>query len=502
MGTHDDNADRGAREGALGPYLRALRARKLMAFAITVVAIAAAAGVLARRSPAFVATTQILVTPLAQNDQTFIGVSLVRDAGDPTRTIQTAAALIESTYAAQLTAARVGHGLTTQQVQSDVTVVPVGQSNLLDVTAKAAAGSLAAHLATSYAEQSLYVRGLTIRRQINALIASLSGSPTPGNQARVLELRAVLRNGDPTLSISRPAPVPRSPSGAPKWLVLALATIVGFVIASIAAVLTEQFNRRVRELDDLISLYPLPVLGRVPAMRRGDDVDDPFRASPMVREAFRTLQIQLDKREAGGRTVMVTSASGADGKTAVTLNLALALVGSGHRVLLLDFDLRKPDLERRLGLPPSGGLTSLLTRSAPLSELIQQVPRLAPLSVVPAAGGPGDLALLPVLARRLPEIIREAGASFDYIVIDTAPLGEVGDTLAVVDVADELILVGRPGNTDRIGLGLVRDLLTRAGTQPAGWVIVGEEDASRGSYYGYGSVVPNQGGRLGRRFRA
>jgi tyrosine-protein kinase len=461
-----------------------------MVIAITLVAIAAAAGMLSRRHPTYVATTQILVTPLAQNDQTFIGVNLVRDSGDPTRTIQTAAALLGSAGAARLTAARVGGGLTPQEVAADVTIVPVGQSNLVAITASAGTGPLAARIATSYAEQSLYLRNAAIRRQIGALIKSLESSPSPGNQARILELRAVLRNGDPTLSISQPATIPTAPSGASKWLILVLATVVGFVLASVAAVLAEQFNRRIRELDDLIALYPLPILTRVPVVGRGGDVDDPFKATAAVREAFHTLQIQLDQRPADGRTVMITSATSADGKTAVALNLALALVGAGHRVLLLDFDLRKPDLERRLGLAPSTGLTSMLTRNAALSDLIRRVPRLAPLSVVAAAGAPGDMALLPVLAQRLPELLAQLRGSFDYLVIDTAPLGEIGDTLAIVGVADDLLLVARPGNTDRIGLALVRDLLTRAGAQPSGWIVVGEDDASRGGYYDYGSGVP------------
>jgi capsular exopolysaccharide synthesis family protein len=471
-----------------------------MAAAITLVAIVAAFGVLSKRLPSYMATTQVLVTPLAQNDQTFIGVDLVRDSGDPTRTIQTAADVLQSMAAAQLTAARVGHGLTAAKVQADVSVIPVGQSNLVAITATAGSGRLAAQLSTSYAQQALYLRGVSLRRQIGALIGSLAGAPTPANQARIVELQAVLRNGDPTLGISQAATVPAGPSGVPNWLVLVLAAIVGFVVASIAAVVVERFSRRVRELDDLIELYPLPVLTRVPVMRGAGDAEDPFRASPSVREAFRTLQIQLDQRRPDGGSVMITSATSQDGKTSVALNLALSLVGAGHRVLLLDFDLRKPDLERRLGMAPSKGLTSLLTQSATLSAVVQQVRRLAPLSVVPAAGAPGDMALLPVLAQRLPAILEEARRSFDYVVIDTAPLGEIGDTLAVAGAADELILVGRPGNTDRAGLSLVRDLLTRSGSSPSGWVILGGEDAARGAYYGYGAEMPKPA--IGRRRRA
>ncbi|MCW3040279.1 MAG: hypothetical protein JWM31_2184 [Solirubrobacterales bacterium] len=480
-----------AREGALGPLLRALRVHKLLAVAVTLAAIAAAAALVSLRSPSYEATTQLLVAPLSQNDQMFLGVDLIRDAGDPTRTVQTAAAITESAAAAQATARRLGHGLTRQDVESAVAVQPLGESNVVAVTAKSDSAQLAADISTTYARQALALRATSIRAQIDAVTASLIGSNVPEDQSRVRALGAVRRRGDPTLTIAQPATRPDAPTGPSDWLVMVLAAIVGLVLASVAAVLSERFNRRVRELDDLINLYPLPVLTRVPAKRSGENSEDPFAAPPAVREAFRTLQIQLDQRRIEGRTVMITSATSGDGKTSVALNLALALVAAGHRVLLMDFDLRKPDLEFRLGLHPSQGLTSLLTQNTALADLVQHSPRLAPLTVVPAAGAPGDMALLPVLAQRMPAILDEASKAVDYIIIDTAPLGEVGDTLAITGVADDLILVGRPGNTDRVGLGLVRDLLSRAGTPPSGWVIVGDEEISRGTYYAYGTDLPN-----------
>lgn len=104
--------------------------------------------------------------------------------------------------------------------------------------------------------------------------------------------------------------------------------------------------------------------------------------------------------------------------------------------------------------------------------------------------------LLGALARRLPAIIAEARELADTVIIDTPPLGEVADALRVAGEVDEIVLVARPGNTNRHGLEEVRDLLTRSGHIPAGLIIVGAPGQGKSSYYAYGGV---SGGRR-RRF--
>src|SRR5437867_11592757 len=102
-------------EGALGPYMRALRSHRLLVLAITLLALAAAIGWLAHRSPQYQAKAEILVSPLPQDDQTFLGIpDVLRDSpSDPTRTIQTAATFIDSPLAAALAARHVDDAYTT-----------------------------------------------------------------------------------------------------------------------------------------------------------------------------------------------------------------------------------------------------------------------------------------------------------------------------------------------------------------------------------------------------
>ncbi len=102
-------------EGALGPYLRAIRSHRMLVILVTLAAIAAAVAWTVLRTPSYSATAEMLVTPVAQEDQTFLGLPVLRDSGDPTRSVQTAANQIHSSAAAVRTADEARRRLDPQQ---------------------------------------------------------------------------------------------------------------------------------------------------------------------------------------------------------------------------------------------------------------------------------------------------------------------------------------------------------------------------------------------------
>lgn len=485
-------------DGALGPYLRALAAHRLLVAVAASLALAAAVGWLSQREPTYEAYAELLVNPLPQDDETFIGLPLLRDSGDPTRTVQTAAALISSPQAASEAAGRLGGSYDRQAVRDAIDVEPQGESNILAINARADAPAEAARLANTYMEAALDLRRATIReqvrfalRQIDARRQALGGANTQEAAdlaSRRNQLAAIADGRDPTVGISARAEPPTSVSGAPAWLVLALALLAGLTVGMGAALLLEMLERSIRDEDELERLYPLPVLARVPLVSRRVRRDAGVtNVPPAVREAFRTIQVQLDQRPGRHRTIMLTSATTGDGKTSSAINLALGLVGGGHRVVLVDFDLRKPDVGLRLGIDTRRGLVSLLAGGTELSELLVPAPDLPALQVVPAGVGGGDAVLLEALARRLPQILADAAALADYVVLDTAPLGEVSDALRVATHVDDVIIVARPGHTNRANLEVMRDLLGRAGVTPSGFVLIGDTSGVSNSYYAYGA---------------
>lgn len=484
-------------EGALGPYLRAIREHWIVVVLIVVAAFAGAVAWLAVRSPQYEAGAEILVTPLAQDDEIYIGLTLLRDSGEPTRTIQTAATLIDSDEAAETAAREVGSGLTPSDVSEIVKVQPKGESNVLDVIATADSPRLAAEIANAFATGALDFRRRQLADQVartlddlrgrrDALVGDAAATEAASDlQRRIGALEELEQGNDPTLRVTEAASPSDDPVGAPSWLVLALALIGGTVLGTGIALAMRLADRDIRDEDEVLDVYPLPVLSRVPVLPRR--VLRRSGMAPQIREAFRTLVAQLEVRAPGDRVILLTSASRNDGKTSSAINLAMSLVAGGHRVILIDFDLRKPDIAARLRIRQREGLASLLGGDVLLEDLLVPAPDLPLLRVATAASTAGDMALLEALVRRLPAILDEASQLADYVVIDTAPIGEVSDAVKVVDHVDQVLLVVRPSNTNRVNLAQSRDLLESTGRSPLGLVVLGQRRGGSSRYYAYGT---------------
>jgi Mrp family chromosome partitioning ATPase len=433
-------------EGALGPYLRAIRAHKLLVlFTIAAVTALGAAYALTRTRD-YTATAHLLVTPISQDDQNFIGLPVIRDSGDPTRTVQTAASVIDSQEAAALTAKRLRGDWTARKVRKQTSVLPQGQSNVVDVTGTTTSAPAAARLANAFAKATTDLRSAALRAQARtalgkaqAQLRGLTGDPQGALaqqlSAQVSALQQVVTGTDPTLQFSEPAVRPTDASGVP-------------------------LGRRARR-------------------------DGPVSSPPFVREVFRTLHVQLELTPGRHRAIAMTSASGGDGKTTSAINFALALAGAGRQVILMDFDLRKPDLTAQLKLTPRYTIFDLMGQDVPLEAALEPLPGGPGVSVL-CAGEDLHIADLDRLTRRMPGLIEEALELADYVVIDTPPLGEVSDALKVATSVDDLLVVSNLGHTNARSFETMRDLLERVKRPPSGYVLINATQVAPSTYYHYG----------------
>ena len=492
-------------EGTFAAYLDAIRAHKMIVFLITLAAVGASVGVLVVRSPQYEATAYLLIEPVPPDDPNFVGLPVIRaDGGDPARTIQTAASLVDSRQAADLAAQRLDGSWTGDRVLDATRVEPQGDSDLLLITATAGEPEEAAAVANAFARSTVAVRSENLRRigqiRIDQLEARLESLP-PTDQgaraefaARLDQIEFALQRGDPTVSMSQGAVAEDSPTGSPAALIVGLALIAGLVLGSGTAVLLELTTRRVRDEEEATRLYPIPVLARVPILshrsRRGPPGSN-WYMPPGIREPFRTLAIQLEQRAGGRRTVMITSPTQGDGKTTSGINLAITLAATGKRVLVLDFDLRNPQVGRALRIDEGPGLSDLVDPKLDIAKLLVHPSELRNFRVLPVAFNPAEGQLSEAAAWRLPELIRQARALADYVIVDTPPLGEVSDALSLVPVVDDILVVIRPGNTRRSHLGLARELLDRIGKSPEGLIVIGAAERAGRGYYGYGAGSPD-----------
>jgi Mrp family chromosome partitioning ATPase len=491
----------GAPEQALGPYFRAVRRNWLLVVAITLLTGAAAAATALRSGLTYQASATVLVSPLQQGDANFVDTGVVLDTGEPVRTVQTAAALIDSQPAAQTTATIMGSDWTATRVQGAVSVTPLGQSEVLNITAQASTAAQAARLANVFARAAVGYRATIVQRNISAQLTELTtrlnqvSGPGIANvnlaqqlATRIAALRAAqVGGGDPTLAVTGLART-GSPTGASHWLIVILSLIGGFAIGSVAALAVDFFNRRVRDLDEVETLFPVPVLAAVPQIKgaghRGVLSPDAF--PPAAFEQIRMLRVQLSSRERAP-VIMLTSPGAGDGKTTLAAALAAAFAETGEEVILMDLDLRKPEIARLLGLKQRRAVS---LADGTLEELLVEVPDLPRVRVLPAPRG--DVALFSKLLSRLPELLDEAEARARHVIIDTAPIGIVSESLEVAKICDQVIVAVRPGHTDRQHLVLARNLLVRAGAPVVGVVVVAQSTALVDDAYGYGYAVANE----------
>ncbi len=487
-----------APEQALGPYLRAVRRRWPVLVAVALLTLAVAAFTTLRSSPTYETSAKVLVTPVQQSEANLVNVGVVVEAGEPARTVQTAAALVDSLPAAEAVARKLGHGWTAGAVQGAVSVTPLGQSDVLEVTARASSAAEAASLANAFANASVAYRASVVQRNIRAQLDELNtrlqqtsaagagvGNVSLAQQlaSRIAALHsAQVSETDPSLSVTELATPPGGPTGAPHWLILFLALIGGLAIGSVAALAAEFFDRRVRDLDDVAELFPVPVLASIPRVesrgRRGGLRPGAFH--PLAFEQLRMLRVQLGYRE-NARAIMVTSAGSGDGKTTLATALAAAFAETGEEVILLDLDLRKPDVASLLDIKQRRAVALVEAR---LEDLLVPVPDLPGVRVL--ATPRGDSALFSMVLARLPKLLEEAKVLAGHVIIDAAPVGLASESLQIAKLCDQVIVAVRPRHTDRQLLVLARNLLARSNAPLVGVVVVAESTRTPDDAQAYG----------------
>ena len=430
-----------------------------------------------QRTPEYKATAKVLVNPLPQSDE-FLGLPVLKDSGDPTRTMQTAAALLESPEAAQTTAEQLGGGWSAQKVLDAVDLEPEGESNILAVTARAEGKEASIDLANTFADATLEERNAALSRAVDPIIARLNqtrarlGTRDPSAadiQNRIVTLESLSAAGDPSTKLSRRAGPSASAAGAPPWLIVFLALLAGVVLGSVAALLMEMLGPQViRDEADLHEVDPAPVLARVPSRSRrgGRRRRSALAAPPSALASFRGLEFQLGE---GHRAVLFTGAGPGDGTTTCVVDFALELSSAGNRVVLLDLDLRKPELSSRLGVAGD---------DADSRRALVPVPGMPEIEVLPGLAD-ATRATLETLVQRLPEVIAEARSRDAYVLVDTSPLGDAEDALRFAPAVDDVVLVARLGHTNRADVEIASDLLDRIRKRPTGFIVVGGRDTRR-----------------------
>jgi capsular exopolysaccharide synthesis family protein len=300
-----------------------------------------------------------------------------------------------------------------------------------------------------------------------------------------------LIHGAETTNVHRigPAEVSPRPVRPNKTLHLLLALLGGLLLGSASAWAIDLCDRTMKGADDVGACLGVPVLGQVP--RFLDRAEDGTGLDPAtedersaVSESFRTIRTALSFTDAGRdmRSLLVTSTAPEEGKSTVSINLAVAFARAGRRVLLVDADLRRPRLHRVFGVEGEQGFSALLIGSQTFASLVRSTGVenlwLLPCGVIP----PNPVELLGSPGMRAAYL--EMTASFDLVVFDSPPAGVVSDASVLATFADRAAFVVRSLHTNRTQAQRVVAQLQSVGSRIAG-AIVNHSDVRAACYGGH-----------------
>jgi capsular exopolysaccharide synthesis family protein len=456
----------------------------------------------------YTAESDLLVTPVSADDPNLMGLPLIRDTSDPTADVLTVAKLVTSPSVAALVASQLGGN--PNALESHISATPVTQSQIIAVQATASNPGRAAVLANAFAQQTVQARTSAIHSQLATLIPTLKASmrgldPTEqGTLAGQLAVLETLRvSPDPTVRVSSSATRPASPASPNTKLSVAAGGFAGLIIGLLAVLGLQGLDPKLRDEEQLREIYDLPLLARVPRQRSGTNPLVPSELTGPVSEAFRTLRSGFNVKQSDdgpGRAILVTGDMAGDGKTTVALNLAASLVAAGNQVMLIESDMRRPSIGRALRLRATHGVAEVLLGRAQLVDALVWMRPYGPQLEFLLAGGAGAHEVDRIGDGSVRQLIRDACAICDFVVIDSPPLTDVADALPFARAADDVLLVARAGNSRVRKMTDLGELLTREGVLPSGVVYVGASDPGAG-YYRYGPEQPMLFGLLHRRGR-
>jgi capsular exopolysaccharide synthesis family protein len=374
-------------------------------------------------------------------------------------------------------------------------------SNFLTITAQAPTPAGAARVANAFATAVVRARARSAASNIDRTIAALqearrraAGQEDAAAEeelvSQIQRLRGLKGNQAGLTSVVERA-TPPSSAFSPRPLRNTLLTLlVSLLLAAGLVPLLDRLDRRLREPGELDELMGPPLLATIP------DTAFPGQAPDWhVREAFQTLRASLTYFNVDRTlsTLVVTSAAQWEGKTTVAVNLAVAYALGGRDAILVDADLRRPQVAGRLGRDTQIGLESVLAGERTAAEALLEVD----------TGGEGRLRIMPSVAQppnpaallgsqRMRSLLAELSGQADVVVIDTPALLAVSDAMPLINQAAGALLVARMNVTTRDAAQRAEQVAEAAGGSVLGTVATGVRDGGVYGYYGYYGAPPEE----------
>lgn len=453
----------------LRDYLKVIQQRWIL----VTLSVLVAAGVM------FLATPAVYDTNARVGSYSATAVLLVESEGGQRPSLGRIALFITAGDVPARVAEQIAYDGTPARLASTLSVQTDADSDSITIATTSSDGERAAQVANAFAQES--VRFFTER-------------PDGGDNTRIV----ILQEASPIPNEATSGFV-LPPDRASRVL---LAAGLGLLFGILLALTLDRLDSRLRTRSEVTEAMDLPVIGDIPLLPRGErrdgeivTVSKPLGAYADGYRAARTAITHVPTERGAVQVVVVTSGQEADGKSTSAANLAATFAETGRSVLVLDADLRSPDLHHKFDVPQGAGVSDWLADSqhAELAALARptDVDGVRIITAGTRLEHPASL------ASRLGPLVAEARTIADVIVIDTAPLLAAADVFDILPLADTVALVARSGRLTTANARRVADLLARFKVPVAGVLLVGAP-MRKGDYgYGYGNGYGYGEGKYG-----
>lgn len=287
-----------------------------------------------------------------------------------------------------------------------------------------------------------------------------------------------------------------SPESPKRLIILGLMFILGLIIPVAIIYVMDMFNNKISDKKDFVKSIKAPFLGTIGINKSPERVVVREGNTTPIAEMFRMIRTNIQFMLGGVKSpvILITSSVGGEGKSFTAMNLAMSFALTNKKVILVGLDIRKPMLGEYMHISKSNGVTMFISDPThSVSDVIIPSGMHPSLNVIPAGPIPPNPAEL-LMNSRLDDLITELRKRYDYIIIDSAPVGVVSDTYLLNRFSDCAVYVSRQHYTPKAVTELINEIHDQQKLKNIGMVLNGVDEAT-GYGYGYGYGHAKEGKR-------
>lgn len=263
------------------------------------------------------------------------------------------------------------------------------------------------------------------------------------------------------------------------------AIIIGVVLAVLGAIIRFMSFHTIQSSKELSEASKLPILGSIPMITKAEIEKKTYLSSKSnITEALRGIRTSLSylNLDKVSKSFIVTSTHPGEGKTFTSSNLAQIYAKSGKKVVIVDFDLHKPKVHKSFGLENSIGNSNFLSSHLTIEEIIQKDVE-ENLDVISSGPVPPNASEL-ILSSKVDELIDYLNANYDYVFLDTPPVGYVSDGVVLMNKVDGVVFVLNTKFAKRKEVQFLEELVEKTQVSNVGLVLNGTKLKKWRYYYG------------------